>query len=381
MAAAVVNLFNAVDYRAEIRRATELLRDGGLVVLPTETVYGVAALATRPEAMERVRQLRGGDLNKPFTLHLDRPEAVEGYVGPLTPAARRIVRKLWPGPVALTFDVPAEQREAVAGTLGIRPQDVFDGERLTLRCPSHPVALDAIAEAGGPVVLTLAGGDAAAGRQVDQFLPAVSENVELVLDAGPTQYAKPSTIVHVFSDGNLRIERVGIYDERIIERLMRTTVLFVCSGNTCRSPMAEALARKIIADRLRVPQDQIEARGFSVLSAGAYALPGSRATPAAVDAVGAMGADLSRHRSRLLTPELVNQADVIFTMGQSHRQAVTALTPAAATKVHTLDPEKDIEDPIGGDASLYRELAGELERLIARRIDESVMPAGGSNQP
>lgn len=378
MATEVVNLFSAADYRAEIRRATELLRGGSLVVVPTETVYGVAAVASRPEALERIRRMRGGDVSKPFTLHVDRPEVVESYVGSLTDAARRVVRKLWPGPVALTFDVAPEQRQAVARKLEIREHDVFDGPRLTLRCPSHPVALDVISEVGAPLVLTVAGGDPAAARSVEQFLPTLREQVELVLDSGPTQYAKPSTIVHLAPDGTVRIERVGIYDERIIERLMRTTVLFVCSGNTCRSPMAEALARKMIAQRLQVPQDQIEARGFSVISAGAYALPGSRATPAAVDAVAAMGADLTRHRSRLLTPELVNQADVIFTMGQSHRQAVMGLCPAAAGKVHTLHPERDIEDPIGGDASLYRELASELERLIAQRIETVVPTAGGT---
>jgi len=86
-----------------------------------------------------------------------------------------------------------------------------------------------------------------------------------------------------------------------------------------------------------------------------------------------MGADLTRHRSRLLTPELVNQADVIFTMGRSHLSAVVGLVPAAAEKTHTLDPEKDIEDPIGGDASLYRELAAELETLISRRLD-AILP-------
>jgi L-threonylcarbamoyladenylate synthase len=322
--------------------------------------------------MARLRAVRHREPKKTFTIHLARPDAAELYVGPLADGARRIVRKLWPGPVALTFDVPPEQRQAAARTLEIAETDIFDGDRLTLRCPSHPVARDVIEAAEAPVVVSLAGGDAAAARQVDQFLPAVAEKVDLVLDAGAAQFAKPSTIVHVRADGSYQIERAGIYDDRIIDRLMRTTVLFVCSGNTCRSPMAEALARKILADRLGVPQDQLEQKGFSVLSAGAYALPGAKATPAAVEAVGGMGADLTRHRSRMLTPELVNQADLIFTMGRSHRDAVMALSPAAAGKVHTLDPEKDIEDPIGGDASLYRELAVELERLIAGRLDEVV---------
>lgn len=372
-------MFSVPDYRAEVERAAALLREGGLVVVPTETVYGVAAVASNPEAIRKIRQLRNpvgpsgaaaAEPATPLTPHLAQPAAAERYLPAPSELARRMMNKLWPGPVALTFDVPDAQRAAVCRTLEVREADLFAGPRLTLRCPSHPVAADVIHAAGGlPVVVTLAGGDPNAARQVDQFLPAVEGKVDLVLDAGPTQYSKPSTIIHVGDDG-YRIERAGIYDDRIIERLMRTTLLFVCSGNTCRSPMAEALARKLLADRLRVPQDQLEARGYAVYSAGAYAMPGSRATPAAVDAVGGMGADLTRHRSRMLTPELVNAADVIYAMGRSHRDAVLALSPAAAGKVRTLDPEKDIEDPIGGDGSLYRELAAELEKLIDRRLDE-----------
>ena len=80
-------------------------------------------------------------------------------------------------------------------------------------------------------------------------------------------------------DDGYDIVRSGVYDERIIERLLRTTVLFVCSGNTCRSPMAEALARDVLAKGMNVSPDDLEKKGVIVLSAGSFALPGARATP------------------------------------------------------------------------------------------------------
>ena len=109
---------------------------------------------------------------------------------------------------------------------------------------------------------------------------------------------------------------------------------------------------------------------MTIVSAGAFAMPGARATPQAVEAVKELGADLSKHRSRPLTVELIHQADVIFTMGRGHASAVTALVPSAAEKVATLDPTGDIDDPIGGDIALYQNLAGKLQELIEKRLQE-----------
>jgi len=122
-----------------------------------------------------------------------------------------------------------------------------------------------------------------------------------------------------------------------------------------------------------VGDDELESKGMTVISAGSWAMPGSRATPQAVEAVKQMGADLSKHRSRPLSVELIHQADVIFAMQRSHLQAVMALVPGAAEKVVTLDPEGDVEDPIGGDASLYNELAISLKGLIEKRLKETVL--------
>jgi protein-tyrosine phosphatase len=101
-------------------------------------------------------------------------------------------------------------------------------------------------------------------------------------------------------------------------------------------------------------------------------MQGAKATPQAVEAVKALGADLSRHRSRPLTVELLHQADYVFAMTRGHARAAMALSPAAADKVQTLDPKGDIEDPIGGDEALYVELAGQLVKLIDRRLGETV---------
>src|SRR3954452_9567197 len=371
MAAPIVHIFETGEYEAQIGRGSELLSSGGVVVLPTETVYGAAGLINSESARARINSLRG-DTRKPFTIHVAKRDDARPYLGPTNDFAERLLRKLWPGPVALMFDVPADRRREAAALAGGAEQDIYEGDSITLRCPDHIVVSDVLSTVKGPVAMTLAGTSAGGTNwSGEQMAEELNGKVDLIFDAGPSRYSKPSTILKV-GPSSYQIVRQGVYDERIIERLLRTTILFVCSGNTCRSPMAEAITRRVLSERLHVPEPELERKGISVISAGSYAMPGAPAAAPAVEAVKGLGADLSHHRSRPLTVELIHQADMIFTMGRSHAAAVQALVPSATDKVDTLDPAGDIDDPIGGDPGLSKILAGQLQTWIERRLQEKV---------
>jgi protein-tyrosine phosphatase len=378
----IISIFDTGDYERFSGEASAVLREGGVVILPTETVYGAATLLASATGRDRLRSLKPAAEARPLTIHLASPDEGSAFVGDITDIGKRLMKKLWPGPVGLMFDVPPDRRAEVARKLGVAEHELYHDGSITLRCPDHLVARDVIAEARAPVVLTQAptatAASATAGPalRVSDIAPDVLRQADLVLDAGPSRFNKPSTLLKVKStahahDSGYEVVRAGVYDQRIIERMLKTTLLFICSGNTCRSPMASAIARHQLAQRLGVSEDKLEEKGYQVLSAGSFALPGAKATPQAVDVIRELGGDLSSHRSRPLTLELVHQADFIFTMSRSHRASVLAMVPSAADKTFMLDPSgADIEDPIGSEVGVYRTLAGEMQKLIRSRLDQ-----------
>lgn len=132
-------------------------------------------------------------------------------------------------------------------------------------------------------------------------------------------------------------------------------ILFVCTGNTCRSPMAAALAR---------------AHGVDAQSAGLCARPGAPASPKAVRAAGLYGADLSAHRARQVDEELLKSARQIWVMTEEHRAALCFMYPEFESRTDTLEPE--IPDPYGGDDAAYERCARNL--LYALRRMEILPP-------
>ena len=142
-------------------------------------------------------------------------------------------------------------------------------------------------------------------------------------------------------------------------------ILLVCTGNTCRSPMAEALTRKLLAERLSCGVDQVEEQGVAVLSAGLSAMFGGRAAPEAVATMAREGLDLASHVSQPLTEQLVRNADLLLAMTRAHRDAILAQWPDAGGRVHLLmQSGADVPDPIGCPAEMYERCAAQLKAGI-----------------
>ena len=145
--------------------------------------------------------------------------------------------------------------------------------------------------------------------------------------------------------------------------------LFVCSGNTCRSPIAAAIANAEIAARLKIPFEALETVNVRALSAGVSAKTGSPLTAEAAEVLRSLSVPVKPHAARNLTPELAEKAEVIFCMTKAHREAVLAMLPSVAGKTYCLDTEADIDDPIGKGMPAYVACARQIQRLVRLRLD------------
>ena len=255
----------------------------------------------------------------------------------------RLARRCWPGPLTMVI----QATEQPAGLSNESLALLAPNNWLGLRVPSNEVLLSVLDQLDEPLVLTSANkSDQADATTAIEVAEQLDDNVQLILDGGPTKIGTPSTVIKIH-EHHIEILRNGALTRDQIQTALQLEIVIVCTGNTCRSPMAEMLLKKKLAGQ-------------------------------AIDVLGRQDLDLTCHSSQPLSYALANSADLILTLSNSHQHAIINEWPEFADKTSLLAHDgSSVSDPIGGSYEIYQQCAAQIDTHLDKqqsRINNLIIP-------
>ncbi len=280
------------------------------------------------------------------------------FVAAPSPVVRRLMRRCWPGEVRLVLARGIDQK--LASQLPRTVRQAVENERgLALCVPAGATLRQVLQRVAFPLVkLTADHGSVQNGPSDITVLRSDSASV--------------ATEAEIEIDGDRweLVSGAGLSPEEA-SRMTTERILFVCTGNTCRSPMAAGMFRHMLAERLGCSESELSGRGFEIASAGLSAAPGCPASPESVAICHACGVDLSSHSSQPLTQSLLFDSDRIYTMTAGHRDAILSRYPELENDVRLLSPAgEDVTDPIGWGSAAYQQCHREITESLQPLVDE-----------
>jgi len=323
---------------AAVERAGEVLRAGGVIAVPTDTVYGLVADPHNEEAAARIYGIKDRDPHKPLAALAAGADAAWALCEAVPDEARRLALAFWPGALTLVLragDLCPASLTAADGFVGVRvPRCPFVCELARRGC--GVLASTSANPSGGPDPL-----------RAEDVIRLLGGGVDLVVDGGATPGASASTVVRL-GGGAPEVLREGAVSSRAILWALADgpqrvrSLLFVCTANICRSAYAERKMRAVLG--------AMGVGGIGVSSAGVMAGRGSPMYRVMAEELSARGGDPEGHRSQPLSAKLVARADLILCMEGEHLEIVCRAFPKAAERAFLIGSFVglgcDIADPV-----------------------------------
>jgi tRNA threonylcarbamoyl adenosine modification protein (Sua5/YciO/YrdC/YwlC family) len=346
----VIKINKDIPEVEKVKQAVDVLSKGGLVAFPTETVYGLGASTKDKKAMQRLFEVKKRPKDKSFSLLVPNVYAIDNFAIDVLPFAYRLADKFWPGPLTLVL------KSKDSSTVG-------------LRMPKTPVVLEIIHSFDFPIACpsaNLSGKRSPLNAQ--DVLEDLKGKIELVLDGGKVELGAPSTVVDA-TDLPVKILRKGFIDDKSIQDVAaRKRIIFVCTGNSCRSVMAKGLFEKKLKEKGR--------SDIEVSSAGIAAPMGLKASPETQQLLMEEGIDVSNHHAQRATGDMLKRCDLIFVMQRFQEETMLKNYSFLKGRVYLLKEfskfdhnELDIEDPMGKGMEVYKKSFYAIKEAIGRLVD------------
>jgi L-threonylcarbamoyladenylate synthase len=242
---------------AAIEAAAHVLRQGRLVAFPTETVYGLGADASNPDAVRRIFQAKGRPSDHPLIVHIPDAASLDQWAQTVPDTARQLVARFWPGPLAIILNKKPEVPPAVTG----------GQHTVALRMPDHPVALRLLQTFGGGIA-------APSANRFCRISPTLAAHVEeelgeavdLILDGGACQVGVESTIIDLSGDKPALL-RPGHITRLDIEAVLQTELL-VSPPSTTRTSGMMSVHYAPVTTAMRCPSDRVQDTVLELTGAG-----------------------------------------------------------------------------------------------------------------
>ncbi len=336
----------------KITYCARIIRQGGLVIFPTETVYGIAADYSNSKVMQRLREVKKRSPDKPFSILIAQLGLISNHTLMTNPLLYKLIDKYWPGP--LTVVVPAKE----------------EGKTIGVRMPDHAIALKLVQESQCTIAAPSANfeGNPPPGT-CQEALRDLGDLVDVAIDGGTAKLGVGSSVVDLTQE-KFVVLREGVIKQADVERISKQkTILFVCTGNSCRSVMAEYILKDTLSGR----------KDIEIISAGTGVFFRSSASAETIAVLQEQGIDASKHLSESLTTIMLKKADLIIVMTRGHREQVLERVPEVEKRVYLLKEfvnmpiglhmDIDVPDPIGRSHQAYKECLAVIKEAVHKIVE------------
>ncbi len=306
----------------------EEIKKGKIVIVPTDTVYGLICNGLNEKSKERIYRIKKRDFKKPLIGFVDKVEKAEKYIE----IEKNFIKDKWPG----SNTIIGKSKKDI-------PFITSKEKKTGIRIPDYQFLLK-ILEKFEIIASTSAN---ISGEKTPSTISEISEevrnSVDLIVDGGKTK-GRESTIWDISTQP---------------PKLIRGTVLFVCEGNSCRSPMAEHFLKKFVKEK---------GYKIKVISAGTGVISSGKISDETVEVMKRIGIEIRNFVSKPLNFKIIEESDIIFVMEKHQKYKILSFVPESKNKIFILD----VPDPAGKEISHYERIRDiikeKIENIVLKRI-------------